>query len=82
MTDRRIFAILVGTLGFALLVCVIGVITLAALGKPVDDILKQAITGLITGLLGIFTRTPTPAESTPVHVVNDERDSIPVTPQP
>ena len=78
MTDRRIFAILVGTLGFALLICVVGVITLAALGKPVDDILKQAITGLITGLLGIFTRTPASQESTPVHVTNQVAEAIPV----
>lgn len=77
MTDRKVFTILVGTLGAALLICVIGVIVLAATGHPVDDILKQAITGLITGLLGIFTRTPASSESTPVHVVNDTRDPVP-----
>ena len=80
MADRRTFAILIGALAATLVLCVVGVIVLIALERPVDDILKQAITGLITGLLGLFARTPASGESTPVHVVNSTEDAVPVEP--
>lgn len=76
MTDRKIFSILVGALSATLLLCVGGVIVLLALGDPVDDILKQAITGLITGLLGLFARQPTQQ----VEVINEARNPVPVEP--
>ena len=79
MTDKRVFTVLVGALAATLLLCVAGVIVLLGIGKPVDDILKQAITGLITGLLGLFARTPA-TDTQSVRVVNAVGDPVPVDP--
>lgn len=70
--SRKVFDVLVYFLGASLLLCIIGVIVLLAIGKPVDDILKQAITGLVTGLLGLMVRAPASPDDDPqpVHVVN------------
>ena len=79
MTDRRIFAILVASLSATLVLCVAGVIFLLATSNPVDDILKQAITGLITGLLGLFARQPASSDVQHVQVVNAPADPVPTT---
>lgn len=70
--NQKMFNTIVIFLGISLLMCVGGVIVLSVTGNSVDDILKQAITGIITGLLGLMVRTPggqpdgTPDD--PVHV--------------
>ena len=70
--SRKVFDVLVYFLGAALLITIVGVIVLLAFGKPVDDILKQAITGLVTGLLGLMVRAPSSPDDDPmpVNVVN------------
>lgn len=80
--SRRVFDVLVYFLGAALLLCIVGVIVLLAIGKPVDDILKQAITGLVTGLLGLMVRAPADTDDPePVHVVNaGPAEAVPVEP--
>lgn len=80
--SRKVFDVLVYFLGASLLLCIIGVIVLLAIGKPVDDILKQAITGLVTGLLGLMVRAPVdPDEPQAVNVVNrGPAEAVPVDP--
>lgn len=75
--SRKVFDVLVYFLGSSLILCIVGVIVLLGLDKTVDDILKQAITGLTTGLLGLMVRAPASPDDEPVHVVNTP---VPVDP--
>lgn len=83
--SRKVFDVLIYFLGSALLLCIVGIIALLVLDKPVDDILKQATTGLITGLLGLMVRAPASPddEPQPVHVVNaGPAEAVPVAESP
>lgn len=81
MSSRKVFDVLVYFLGGALLVCIVGVVALGVLQRPIDDILKQSITGLVTGLLGLMVRAPADVDDPqPVHVVNNRADAVPVDP--
>ena len=80
--SRKVFDVLVYFLGAGLLLCIAGVIFLLATDHPVDDILKQAITGLVTGLLGLMVRAPASPDDDPMPVVvhNAPHDPVPVDP--
>ena len=83
--SRKVFDVLVYFLGAALLACIVGVIALGITGHAVDDILKQAITGLVTGLLGLMVRAPSSPDDDPqpVHVVNAGiAEAVPVAEAP
>lgn len=83
--SRRVFDVLVYFLGLSLILCIAGVIFLLATDNPVDDILKQTITGLVTGLLGLMVRAPASPDDDPqpVHVVNAGiAEAVPVAEAP
>lgn len=56
--NKNAFTFVVLFLGVGLILCLGGVVYLNASGNSVDDILKQAITGIVTGLIGLLARTP------------------------
>lgn len=64
-------------LGLSLFVALIGVVVLAALGRPIHDILPLVISNVIVGTLGILT----PRSGTQdVNVVNERHEAVPVDP--
>lgn len=69
--SRKVFDVLVYFLGGALLIDVLGIIALLGFDRPVDDILKQIATGLVTGLLGLMVRAP--GDDDPMPVVIQEQ---------
>lgn len=44
----------IGFIGTVLLVCVVGIIYLAATGHPVPDVLQNVTIGALTGLVGVL----------------------------
>lgn len=75
--NNRVFQMVLLFLGLALILCIGGVIGLSIADKPVDDILKQGITGIVTGLIGLLVRSPLdPADTQNVNVTNK---AVPVT---
>jgi hypothetical protein len=57
--NARAFGIAVVTLGVAFILCIAGIIGLAAFEKPVPDILPQLSTLIAGGLIGMLVKTPT-----------------------
>lgn len=57
--NERAFSYVVLFLGVALLVSIGGIVALAALEKTIPDILAQASTGIVTGMIGLLVKTPT-----------------------
>lgn len=81
MIDRRVFLVVVVTLGVTLLVTVVAVAALAGSGRNVPGVLEQLATALVTGLLGLLVRSPA-AEPQPVNVVNSASAPVPVEQTP
>jgi hypothetical protein len=67
--DAKTFRLAVAFLGFALLCCIGGIVTLSALHDTIPDVLAT-IAGVVGGALAGLFVTPHPNEPTPVTVTN------------
>jgi len=76
-TPRNIFALVVIFLGGTLLLCVGGIIALAAWDRTIPTILENIATGCSVGIAGLLARTPTSGPQE-VQVVNGPAYPVPV----
>lgn len=70
-TSQTPFTLVVGFLGACLLICTVGAITLAAMERPIPELVGQLAVASIAGLAGLLARTPSDGSTQPVRVVND-----------
>jgi hypothetical protein len=83
MQDRKVVLAIVGTLGAAALVALVGMVLLAWTGKPQPDGLVPIATGALGALAALLASTRTTSEQPqPVQVANEPGDPVPVAEQP
>lgn len=56
--NERAFGYVVLFLGVTLLLCVVGIVFLAATDDAVPDILQNIASGVVAGLIGLLVKTP------------------------